>query len=197
MKYAVKLFHMMFQSASPVTTVLLTWSISFSMATTNMFPLAPLLGQLRLANISDIPRIAVVATAGFYYSPVFAWERPFHHSHPLETFRSYEKMFAEAIRSLDYIALVAEDEFEIDEINKTEASIQPGNDYTAPKPSAKAIVGVATWKLEDESHRKGQYMDKDDEASPNKRIFDGGSNRDKSDYHAKLLVGKCEAAEQK
>jgi hypothetical protein len=39
-----------------------------------MYPKAPALGNLRLATIHDVSRIAVVATSGFYYSPVFAWD---------------------------------------------------------------------------------------------------------------------------
>ncbi|KIW27984.1 uncharacterized protein PV07_07676 [Cladophialophora immunda] len=190
---------MIFVLIAATTTILLTWSPLLLPVTTTaaMYPPSPPLGSLRLANISDLPRIAVVATAGFYYSPVFGWERPCHRNFPQDTYRSYQSMFAEAIRDPEYIALVAEDKYEVDESERTQAIIEPGDDYTVPEPGSKVIVGVATWKLEPGSAHKGQYMDTDDDKSPNKPIFDGGQGRDKSPYHAKLLDDKCEAAEEK
>jgi hypothetical protein len=74
-----------------------------------MYPKTPALGNPRLATIHDVPRIAVVATSGFYHSPVFAWERPYHHMYPEDTFKSYEKMFADIIRDPECAALVVED----------------------------------------------------------------------------------------
>jgi hypothetical protein len=73
---------MMFALIAATATRLLTWSSLPPVATAAMFPQGPPLGSLRLANISDVPRIAVVATAGFYYSPVFEWERPSHRDYP-------------------------------------------------------------------------------------------------------------------
>jgi hypothetical protein len=76
-----------------------------------MLPAIPALEVLRLASIHDVPRLALVATSGFYYSPVFSWERAYHHTYPQDTFQWYEKMFADIIRDPEYIALVIEDKF--------------------------------------------------------------------------------------
>jgi hypothetical protein len=162
-----------------------------------MFPKAPALGSFRLANISDVPRLAVVATSGFYYSPVFAWERSHHHKYPRDTYKSYQKMFADIIRDPEYVALVAEDSFVENESEKTGATINPGEDYTTPAAGSRAVVGAATWKLQPGSARKGQFMDEADLNSTCKPKFDGGEERDKNHGHAKLLDDECEAAEEK
>ncbi|CAH0051750.1 unnamed protein product [Clonostachys solani] len=97
------------------------------------FPIAPAFSALRLARLRDVPRIATVATAGFYYSPVFPWESRFHRDFPTDTFQSYEKMFADTIISPDYATLVVEDSYDPAEAEKTEATIKPDEKISAPK----------------------------------------------------------------
>ncbi|CAH0020749.1 unnamed protein product [Clonostachys rhizophaga] len=160
------------------------------------FPVAPAFGALRLASLRDVPRIATVATAGFYYSPVFPWERRFHRDFPTDTFRSYEKMFADAIISPDYIALVVEDSYDPAEAEKTEATIKPDVKISSPKAGDPVIVGVATWKLQPNSTRRGQYITPED-SSAGGHGFDGSLGRDKSPFHADILDEKCDAAEEK
>ena len=160
-----------------------------------MFPEAPALGSLRLANISDVPRLALVATSGFYYSPVFAWQRPHHQKYPRDTYRSYQKIFADIIRDREYVALVVEDSYLENENEKTGATIDPGEDYSAPAAGSRAIIGAATWKLQPGSAYEGQFMDEADLNSSLKPEFDGGAARDKNSGHTKLLNDLCEAAE--
>jgi hypothetical protein len=57
-------------------------------------------GTLLLASINGIPRIAVVVTAGFFYSPVFSWERRFHKHYPEDTINGHKKRYANLIRGL-------------------------------------------------------------------------------------------------
>lgn len=109
------------------------------------FPTAPPLGgSLRIANLHDVPRLATIATAGFYYSPVFAWERRYHAEFSGDSIQSYEKMFADIITSPQYVAIVATDVFDPDENSKSGATLPPNPGY---KPGDLVIVGVATWKL--------------------------------------------------
>ena len=166
-----------------------------SIVTTTMSPKGPALGSLRVAKMSDIPRIAVVATSGLYYSPVFGWDRQFHQVYPHDTFQSYECMFAKSIRDPECIVLVVEDKYVESESDKTGATIKPSESYSVPEAGSKVIVGVATWKLEPGSARKGQYQD--DLDSPENPVFDGGRGRDKNPYHGKLLFEKCGDAEEK
>ncbi|CAG9950310.1 unnamed protein product [Clonostachys rosea f. rosea IK726] len=160
------------------------------------FPVAPAFGALRLASLRDVPRIATVATAGVFYSPVFPWERRFHRDFPTDTFRSYEKMFADAIISPDYVALVVEDSHDPAEAEKTGATIKPDVKIPTPKAGDPVIVGVATWKLQPNSTRRGQFIAPED-SSAVRHVFDGGLGRDKSPFHADMLDEKCDAAEEK
>lgn len=158
------------------------------------FPKAPPLGSLRLAVMQDVPRIATVAAAGFFYSPVFAWERRFHSDYPRDTMQSYEKMFADIICDPQYIAIVASDAYDPTEHLKSSATIVPdvpGPDLT---PGHQVITGVATWRLQPRSSRVRQFVPPDP-GPPNPR-FDGGPGRDKSLYHADLLDDACDDAEK-
>jgi hypothetical protein len=156
------------------------------------FPPAPPLGSLRIAGLHDVPRLATVATAGFYYSPVFAWERRYHADFPGDSIHSYEKMFADIITDPRYVAVVATDVFDPDEKSKSGATLPPNPGY---EPGDSAIVGVATWKLELGSARVGQFTSSD--PTPLDVHYDGGQGRDKSSYHAGLLDDACDAAEEK
>lgn len=119
----------------------------------------PALGCLRVARPSDLLRIGVVATAGFWFSPLFRWERPYHKDYPADTILSYRTQFQNTVESNDFIVLVAEDEHQLDENKKTEAIILSDDAWKAPPAGAKVIVGVASIKLEPGSKRKGQYKD--------------------------------------
>ena len=125
-----------------------------------MYPNAPAFGALRLASLTDVPRIAVVATSGFRYSPVFQWERPYHEKYPEDTLMSYKSMFAERIKNPEYIVLVASDVYDPDENNKTSAIIPPDT-ATVPAKGECVIAGVASWKLGLDSSRKGQFQPED------------------------------------
>ncbi|KAI0199893.1 hypothetical protein F4808DRAFT_461288 [Astrocystis sublimbata] len=159
-----------------------------------MLPVSPPLGSLRLANIHDVPRIAAVATSGFYYSPVFTWDRPYHRHYPQDTFKSYEKMFADAIRNPEHIALVAEDSYDPDERAKSYAIIKPDAQMPIPEAGSQVIVGVATWKLEPKSQRYGQFMDPNDSPDID---YSGGLERDKNTWRIDQLDTACDFAEQK
>ena len=164
-----------------------------------MFPTEPSLGSLSVATISDVPRLAVVATSGFYYSPVFAWERTHHAEFPQDTFWSYESLFARAINDPDCIVIVSEDTYNPDESSQSAATIDTGEDYKIPESGSRVIVGVAIWRLEPKSERKGQYMHCQDglSAQPDKSVYDGGEGRDKDTARANLFLDKYDAAESK
>jgi hypothetical protein len=116
--------------------------------------------------------------------------------YPEDTFKSYEKMFADIIRDPECAALVVEDSYRENEKDKTGAVIEPGPEQTEPQPRESVIVGAATWKLEPGSRRIGQFTDRKDVDSPENPVFDGGPGKDKSKSHVKLLDDKCDAAEE-
>lgn len=164
--------------------------------TAMVFPIAPPLGALRLATLRDVPRIATVATAGFYYSPVFTWERRFHHQYPTDTFQSYSKMFADIVLDPQYVVLVVKDSYDPAEGDKSAATIAPDREMPLLQRGDSVIVGAATWKLEPDSRRMGQFvpLTGPDDVPPSPP-FDGGKGRDKSPRHASMLDEGCDAAE--
>ena len=162
-----------------------------------MYPKPPVLGRLRPATIRDVPRIAVVATAGMYYSRNFAWERPHHASYPEDTSKSFEKKFADFIRDPEYITLVVEDGYKADESERTAAVIVAGAEDLPYRPGDPVVVGVVTWKLEPGSVRRGQFLDSEDAANSEATIYDGGLGRDTNLSHCALLDDKYGSTAEK
>ncbi|KAK0659159.1 hypothetical protein QBC41DRAFT_384663 [Cercophora samala] len=116
----------------------------------------PPLGTLRIASPDDAPRISVVATAAFRYSPLFEWERPDHEKYPEDTLSSYRAQFLNAIQSDDHIVLVQEDEYLQDESSMTTATIPANTGWTAPRVGQQVIVAVISIKLDPGSPHKGK-----------------------------------------
>ncbi|KAJ4312732.1 hypothetical protein N0V84_009794 [Fusarium piperis] len=156
---------------------------------------APPLGLLRLASPADILRIGIVAAAGFRYSPVFDWERPKHAQFPQDTLLSYRHEFSSVIKSPEHIVLVATDRFDPTEGEKTSAIIPRDNGWVAPEPGddGEVVVGVACWKLQPGSDRKGSFQN-DDASYPE---LAESPKRDMDKDHCYMLGACCEAAEER
>ncbi|KAE8446564.1 hypothetical protein EG329_011896 [Mollisiaceae sp. DMI_Dod_QoI] len=154
-------------------------------------------GKLRLATIRDIPRISIVATAGFFYSPTFAWEKRYHHQYPEDTLKSYAKRFADQIRDPGCIVLVTEDFYLPDENTKSGAIIPTTTDQEHLQAGDSVIVAVTSWQLPPESRYFGQFMDQEDLNSSDSPIFDEGLERDKDMSHSRSLHELVAAEEEK
>ena len=100
-------------------------------------PASYCLSKLRLAKIDDVHRVAVMSTAAFFYSPVFAWKRSSHHKYPADTKSSYAKLFAEAIKDPSCIALLNEDEFDLKELHKTGVTMSPDSSWEERRRSCR------------------------------------------------------------
>jgi hypothetical protein len=144
-----------------------------------MDPTALPSGKLRLATITDVPRLASIATASLFYSPAFAWERKYHHQYPEDTIKSYLKLVADFIRDPESILLVVEDSYQPEENTKTGATIPPNVNGQNPKPGESVIVGFVAWKLPLGSKYVGQFMNAEDFDSENRSQYDGGPGRDR------------------
>ena len=160
-----------------------------------MFPPAPAFSNVRLATSSDVPRLGIVATAGFYYSPQFAWERAHHADYPHDTFLSYEKVFAEAIQRPKSIVIVVEDSYDPDESSKTNATIEPNDDYVTPSRGDRVVVGIASWTLQPHSGREGQFTNLTDVDDTDWSKFTGGLERDRDHTHLDILHRELAKAE--
>jgi len=153
-------------------------------------------GNLRLATIRDISRLSAVATAGFFYSPAFTWERRHHAQYPEDTAKSYAKRLADIIRDPERILVVAEDSYQPDENTKTGATIISDAEERSHKLGEKVIVGFSAWGLPPGSKSSGKFMDRDDLTSDSKPVFDGGLGRDKIKPGASWLVYEAVSAEE-
>jgi hypothetical protein len=116
---------------------------------------APLSPDLRVATFADVPRMATVATAGFFYSPFFRYTRPNHKIYPEDTLLSYQAQFTKLITDEDFVVVVAEYEYDPDEGTKTDARIPEDCGWVAPEKGERVIVGVISIKLAPESKLKG------------------------------------------
>lgn len=124
-----------------------------------MYPPGPALGPLRSASLKDVPRIGLVATCGFYFSPAFQWERPYHAQHPADTLASYRTEWANVIKDPRYIVLVATNQYDPEEGTKSKATVPPEYATETPAAGEEVIVGMACWKLEENSKWVGQFQD--------------------------------------
>ncbi len=124
----------------------------------------PPLGRLRLAKLSDVPRIAVVAAAGFCHSPVFKYERPHFNRYPYDTLASYRKEYHQAIIDPKTVVLVIEDDYKKDEVTRAYDALSivyPSFHKGIPPeewPSRKMIVGVGSLRLQPHSARHGTFQ---------------------------------------
>lgn len=145
-----------------------------------MDPPTQSLRSVRLARLFDLPRIGVVAAAGFYSSPVFKFERPYFNRYPRDTIANYRSEYQKAILDPDVAVLVAvakQKKNEVDSVYDALSVIYdealgfayPGIEDHTPteeKASAKVIVGVASLSLKADRVRHGEYL-------PEGRLEDG------------------------
>ncbi|KAE9366620.1 hypothetical protein N431DRAFT_417442 [Stipitochalara longipes BDJ] len=154
-------------------------------------------GHLRLATIRDVPRLSQVATAGFFYSPAFTWERRYHHQYPEDTRKAYEKILSDSIRDPKVILVVVEDSYQPDENTKTGATIVSNSEENNPQTGDLVAVGFAVWSLPSGSKYIGKFMDDEDLASDKKPAFDGGLDRDRDVSLVAPLYEADSAAKEK
>ena len=122
----------------------------------------PPLDRLRLAEVSDVKRIAVVATAGFYHSPVFRYARPFFGRYPHDALADYGRGYQQAIRDPKTAVLVIEDKYKQDEVldayDALSIAYPPLQKQLPPAKleSRSLIVGVVSLRLQSERFGKFQ-----------------------------------------
>ncbi|KAH7342639.1 hypothetical protein BKA65DRAFT_295055 [Rhexocercosporidium sp. MPI-PUGE-AT-0058] len=127
----------------------------------SVFPYFPVLRNLRLAVPADVMRLGVISSAGFRYSPVFDWERPYHTQYPQDTLDSYRSMYISAMKDPRIVMVVATDKYDPAEVEKTKAIIPPEVEVELPKAGEDVVVGVAYWKFEPGLKRVGQFKNEE------------------------------------
>ena len=125
---------------------------------------SPPLGSLRPAKLSDVPRIAIVAAAGFWHSSVFSFERPRFNRYPRDTLASYRSLYQQAILDPDSAVLVVEDDFQEDEVKEVYDALSivypPLEKQLPPEKleSSSVIVGVGSLSLKSDRSRYGLFQ---------------------------------------
>lgn len=104
---------------------------------------------VRLATLHDLPRIAIVAAAAFFWSPSFRFQRPRYKDFPADTLASYWNEYHKAIRDPACVVLVAEDVLDPDEAERVYDALQPAcrSSFQGPR----GIVGVCSFTLKKNS----------------------------------------------
>ncbi|KAH6709013.1 hypothetical protein BKA61DRAFT_677917 [Leptodontidium sp. MPI-SDFR-AT-0119] len=140
-----------------------------------MFPASPAFeGALRLARLSDITRIGVVAAASFYHSSC------------------YRDSFRKGVLDPDSIVLVVEatlDQKESIHVYDALAAVYPPFDVQIPKDmleNGKAIAAAAIFSLLPHSPRHGQFQPQPEGGDP-KTPDDQLLNRDKNPIASQIM----------
>ena len=121
----------------------------------------PKIDGVRLARLDELDRIAFVAAAGFFHSPVFHFQRPHYDAFPEDTVASYQAEYGAAMLDPNSIVLVAEQIPDINETNKVYEALQRlGPSRSQTSPDGKVIVGVASISLPPHSRRSGVLQPK-------------------------------------
>ncbi|KAF2873041.1 hypothetical protein BDV95DRAFT_491126 [Massariosphaeria phaeospora] len=137
-------------------------------------PLLPSFGHVRLATLEDLPRIAPVAAAGFFWSPTFQFQRPLHAKFPNDTIASYWDEYQAAIRDPGSVVIVAEDLVDEKEDGGVYEALRTASAYSACLVvGVQVVVGVCSINLRPGSPHIGQFQ------SGSKLIQSTCSNSDK------------------
>lgn len=121
----------------------------------------PKIDGVRLARLDELDRIALVAAAGFFHSPVFHFQRPHYDAFPEDTVASYQAEYEAAMLDPNSIVLVAEQIPDKNETNKVYEALQRlGPSRSQISSDGKVIVGVASISLPPHSRRSGVLQPK-------------------------------------
>jgi hypothetical protein len=124
-----------------------------------MDPQAPQLERVRLATLDDLPRMAIVAAAGFFHSPVFQYQRPHYDAYPEDTIASYLVEYEAAICDPNSVVLVAEDLQDPQELEKAYDALRDVTLSTCPlTPGKTVITGVSSIALPPGSYWSGRLQ---------------------------------------
>ncbi|KAF2199338.1 hypothetical protein GQ43DRAFT_376509 [Delitschia confertaspora ATCC 74209] len=144
----------------------------------------PAFDNVRLATTKDLARIATVAAAGFYWSPVFQFQRPYFADFPEDTFNSYFTEYESAIEDPGSVVIVSEDDVsEKDPDGLYEALRKVPSTYPRQDANGKIIVGVCSITLNSGSGRVGQFQPGGKHVRPHLTTGSSGVKMQQRDQH--------------
>ncbi|KAK6525865.1 hypothetical protein TWF281_010909 [Arthrobotrys megalospora] len=152
---------------------------------------------IRLATVHDVPRIGLVAAAGFQYSNFWDWERPYADKYPEDTLKSYCLSFKNLILNPCSAVWVAEDTYDEKEAHGPRHSLIESAysqiSLDAPKDQ-KVIVGVTAWVFPSDSDHCGKFKpDNPNNEAPGR----GFRGRDTNSKHMDMVDEAAEEATKK
>ncbi|ORY00360.1 hypothetical protein BCR34DRAFT_112754 [Clohesyomyces aquaticus] len=143
-------------------------------------PLEPF-NTLRLATLNDLPRVALVAAAGFYHSPTFQFQRPYYAEFPHDTVAAYWNEYRKAILDPATVVLVSEDMWDPNESQAVYEALRRIAAFNhRPSPTCKVIVGICSINLKPGSWRIGQFQTGNHVHSPPPAPAPETQNRDQN-----------------
>ncbi|KAF2190761.1 hypothetical protein K469DRAFT_392320 [Zopfia rhizophila CBS 207.26] len=151
----------------------------FTQSTMPAEPSLPPFDHVRLATLNDLPRVATVAAAGFFWSPTFQFQRPYYAAHPEDTIASYFAEYQAAIHDPASVVIVAEDSWNEDErASVYEALRRISSSKPKMTSSGKVVVGVCSINLKPGSRRVGQFQTVDHVDPPERDAVQNMQQRD-------------------
>ncbi|KAF2841661.1 hypothetical protein M501DRAFT_990146 [Patellaria atrata CBS 101060] len=123
----------------------------------------PDLGRLRVANLADVPRIALVAAAASRKDYYHEYMHPHMEVHPADHLAGWRQTITSRVQNPNYVVLVAEDQFDGEEASKVTPALRavyPSKNEQFPTPvtqAGKVVVAFATLCLAPGSPRYGQF----------------------------------------
>jgi len=114
--------------------------------------------SIRPALLTDIPRIGLVAAAGFYHSNLYAYMRPHFSSYPNDSIADYRVKFSRLILDPGFIVLVAEDMYLEDEREKVYPALKDVYYKEGMGKGKRVIVAVMSVRLQGGSRWIGGFL---------------------------------------
>lgn len=114
--------------------------------------------SVRQASSSDMRRIAIVASAAFYHSPSFKYERPDYRRYPQDTLADYQAMFESAAADESSLVMVIEDSFRPDEADFVYPELRDSCLRLEHTHQDREVVAVMSAVLSPDSHRRGLHQ---------------------------------------
>jgi hypothetical protein len=103
--------------------------------------------SIRLGTFTDLPRVALVAAAGFFHLETFAYERPYYDHFAQDTVSDYHDRYLAVMEDPDRVLLVVEDIYEDNEKLHVDSYLRILGDGLLERKE-KVVVGVATMSLQ-------------------------------------------------
>lgn len=119
---------------------------------------------LRLARLSDVPRLGIVWTASFSYSPTFHFLLPKYKEFLTDTIASYAGECQRVILNPDSVILVAEHQYDkhesdhvFDDLRRIYPPLRDQLPHELPE-DGKVNVGAVILSLIEDSIRQGKFQ---------------------------------------